>query len=107
MIVELSRLLFTLTTTAVGFLVGRSAVEWFPRLTTDVDVATITGCPFTVPTGKPQPCVTVEWMTSALRIKIEGQAALLSVSQGLCKSAEQAPQGPVNISVTQSRVTGQ
>ena len=43
MIVELSRLLFTLTTTAIGFLVGRSAVDWFPRLTTDADVATITG----------------------------------------------------------------
>jgi uncharacterized protein YacL len=36
-------LLFTLTTTALGFLVGRSVVDWFPRLTTDADVATITG----------------------------------------------------------------
>jgi uncharacterized protein YacL len=43
MIVELSRLLFTLTTTALGFLVGRSVVDWFPKMTTDVELATITG----------------------------------------------------------------
>lgn len=43
MIVELSRLLFTLTTTALGFLVGRSVVSWFPQMTTDVELATITG----------------------------------------------------------------
>ncbi|MDH3731440.1 MAG: TRAM domain-containing protein [Acidimicrobiia bacterium] len=43
MIVELSRLLITLTTTALGFLVGRSVVAWWPQLTSDVELATITG----------------------------------------------------------------
>ncbi len=43
MIVELSRLLVTLTTTAIGFQLGRSAVDWFPAITTDGDLTTITG----------------------------------------------------------------
>lgn len=43
MIVETSRLLVTLTTTAVGFIVGRSLVSWFPTYEFDTDFTTVTG----------------------------------------------------------------
>lgn len=68
-------------------------------------IGAVAGCPFMVG-PKPQPCVTAQWMVAALRVQIGGQAALLKDSIGLCKSAEQAPQGPPNVLVTQVRVKG-
>lgn len=62
-------------------------------------------CQFKVGT-KSQPCVTVEWTVGAERVRIGGQAALLEDSFGQCKSAEQTPQGPPNVLVTQVRVKG-
>src|SRR5688500_7298909 len=56
----------------------------------------IAGCPFTVPPGKPQPCVKVQWLAPAMRVLIGGQPAILQTSTGLCLSAEQIPQGPPN-----------
>jgi hypothetical protein len=74
------------------------------------DTTTVAGCPFQVPAGpstKPQPCVTVKWLVPATRITIGGQPALLQSSSSLCQSAEQIPQGPANVAMTQIRVTGQ
>jgi hypothetical protein len=74
------------------------------------DLTTVAGCPFQVPIGtgtKPQPCVKVQWSMPALRVKINGQPALLSTSSGLCQSAEQIPQGPPTVVTTQVRVSGQ
>jgi uncharacterized Zn-binding protein involved in type VI secretion len=70
------------------------------------DTYTIAGCPFTVPPGKPQPCVTVRWLVPAMRVMINGNPAILQNSVGLCQSAEQIPQGPPNVIVTQVRVKG-
>ncbi|MEM6468162.1 MAG: PAAR-like protein [Planctomycetota bacterium] len=70
------------------------------------DMHTVAGCPFTVPGPKPQPCVTVKWLVPATRVLINGQPALLQTSSGVCQSAEQAPQGPPNVLVTQPRVQG-
>jgi hypothetical protein len=73
------------------------------------DTFTIAGCPFQVPIGtgtKPQPCVTLQWIVPAVRVRISGQPAVLATSTGLCQSAEQIPQGPPNIAVTQIRVKG-
>jgi len=42
-IVELSRLLVTLTITGLGFQIGRSVVDWAPSLTSDRELATIIG----------------------------------------------------------------
>jgi len=67
----------------------------------------ISGCPFTVPTGKPQPCIQVQWLAPATRVRVNGQPVILQNSTGLCKSAEQIPQGPPNVVVTQVRVRGQ
>jgi hypothetical protein len=74
------------------------------------DTTTVSGCSFQIPVGagtKPQPCMKVQWLVPATRVKIGGQPALLKDSQGLCQSAEQIPQGPPNVVVTQLRVKGQ
>lgn len=74
--------------------------------TTMSDTFLIGGCAFTIPPGKPQPCVLVKWMTPASRIMIGGKPAILQNSVGLCQSVEQIPQGPPNVIMTQIRVKG-
>jgi hypothetical protein len=69
------------------------------------DTHPIVGCPLNI-SGKPQPCVTGSQFTPAGRVFIDGQPALLNTSVGIGKSAEQAPQGPVAITATQTRVFG-
>lgn len=66
----------------------------------------IAGCAFTVPGPKPQPCVTVQWLVPASRVRVGNQPVILQTSTGLCQSAEQIPQGPPNIALTQTRVRG-
>lgn len=68
------------------------------------DTFTIAGCTFTIPPSKPSPCTKIKWLTAATKVKIEGQAAILSDGNALCQSAEQAPQGPPTISSTQTKV---
>ncbi|GAB4574776.1 MAG: hypothetical protein Kow0077_23000 [Anaerolineae bacterium] len=75
--------------------------------TTLADTFLVSGCPFTVPGPKPQPCVRLQWLVPAARVRINGSPALLQTSTGLCLSAEQLPQGPPNVVVTQVRVKGQ
>ncbi len=69
----------------------------------------VAGCPFQIPIGvgtKPQPCVTVQWLEPALRVRVNGQPVILSGSMGLCQSIEQIPQGPPLVTTTQMRVKG-
>ena len=73
---------------------------------TMADTCTVAGCAFTVPPGKPQPCVRVQWLVPAARVLVMGQPALTQSSSGLCLSAEQIPQGPPTVVATQPRVTG-
>lgn len=73
------------------------------------DTFTISGCPFQIPVGagtKPQPCVTLKWIVPAKRVKVNGQLVLLQDSSGICQSAEQIPQGPPNVVMTQMRAKG-
>ncbi|HIK04444.1 MAG TPA: hypothetical protein IGS40_06970 [Trichormus sp. M33_DOE_039] len=70
------------------------------------DTYLIAGCAFTVPVAKPQPCVTVQWLVPASRVRVSGQAVILQTSTAICQSAEQIPQGPPNIVATQTRVRG-
>jgi len=70
------------------------------------DTFTVAGCAFTVPPGKPQPCVKVQWITPAARVVVNGQPAILQTSTGLCLSAEQIPGGPPVVAATQPRVIG-
>jgi hypothetical protein len=69
----------------------------------------IVGCPFMVPVGpamKPQPCVRVQWLVPAVRVRVSGQPVLVRSSTGLCLSAEQIPQGAPIIVLTQFRAKG-
>lgn len=68
------------------------------------DAGTITGCPFTVPTSKPSPCLTTRWTSASTRVLAGGTPVLLQSSQGLGLSPEQAPQGPLMVTVVQPRV---
>ncbi|MFE7189597.1 hypothetical protein [Kitasatospora sp. NPDC057541] len=73
--------------------------------TATADPYTVTGCPFTV-AGKPQPCVTVHWVVPSARIRVNGSPALPRSAVGLCRSAEQIPQGPPVVTVVQQRAVG-
>lgn len=70
------------------------------------DTFTVSGCPFTLPGPKPQPCVKVTWSAPATRLRIDNKQVLLQSSSGQGQSAEQIPQGPVNVVKTQTRVKG-
>ena len=70
------------------------------------DVHSVVGCPFTTPVPKPQPCVTVRWLTGATQTKVNGVPVLLQTSTGLCFSAEQIPQGPPIVVQTQQTAKG-
>lgn len=72
------------------------------------DLATVTGCPFTLPGPKPSPCVTVRWV-AATRVFLGGRPAVVQVpgpGLGSCHSPEQAPQGVPVITAVQPRVAG-
>lgn len=62
---------------------------------------TIAGCPFTTG-GSYNPCVTAQWLSSAVRVTSNGIPLLLDNSQATC-----TPNGTgVNIVATQIRVKG-
>src|SRR5262245_21712196 len=75
-------------------------------LMTDQIVAT--GCPFTVPPGKPQPCVLAKWLMPSTRVLVNGSPAMVLPSPGpgpgLFQSADQIPAGPPIVSAVQTRV---
>jgi hypothetical protein len=70
------------------------------------DIFTVAGCPFTLPSSTPHPCVLAKWVVVATRVKIGGNPAILKDSVAICQAADQAPQGPPNVLVTQMRVEG-
>jgi hypothetical protein len=70
---------------------------------TTADTFLVTGCPFTVPSGKPQPCVTARF-APALKLLLRGTPAVLRSSTSICQSPEQIPQGPAVVTATQVRV---
>ncbi len=62
----------------------------------------VAGCTFPPPTAGNGPCVSAQFVTSALRITSLGQPLLLMGCQAIC-----APTGtPLIIGATQTRVTG-
>lgn len=68
------------------------------------DVGMVTGCPFTLPSGQPSPCVSVQWLVPATRVRVSGQFVLLQSSSGLAKSPAQVPQGPPTVVAPEPRV---
>ncbi len=80
----------------------------FAALATDQYL--ISGCPFQIPIGTgtiPSPCLTVRWVLTDLRAKVNSTPTLSRSSVGLCQNALQVPQGPVIIANTQIRVKSQ
>ncbi len=72
------------------------------------DSFVITGCPYLIPgTSVPSPCVQVRWLIPDNRVKVNGSQTLSRSSTGLCLSAAGAPQGPVIVINTQTRVQSQ
>lgn len=69
------------------------------------DTFTIAGCTF-APGGAAHPCVSVQWVSTALRGTVLGDALLTLDSVGLCLAADNAPQGTVLIQSTQPRASG-
>ena len=56
--------------------------------------------------GAPHPCIRVQWLAPAVRVKVNLLPVVLQTSAGLCLAADQAPQGPPMVSFTQPRVLG-
>ena len=69
------------------------------------DTFVIAGCAFSTPIG-PHPCVSVNWVQTATRVKHDGDLALSEASVGLCVAGDQTPQGTVVIAATQTSVSG-
>jgi hypothetical protein len=72
---------------------------------TMADTSLVAGCAFTVGT-QPMPCLRVQWLVPAARVKVMGQPALLQTSAGLCQNPAQAPQGAPIVTTNQPRVVG-
>lgn len=72
------------------------------------DTFLIAGCVFTLPTAPPtpHPCMTVQWVTSAMMNMVMSDNVLTEDSVGMCLAADQTPQGPVLVSFTQPLVSG-
>jgi hypothetical protein len=71
------------------------------------DVHTVSGCPFTTPEPKPQPCIMVQWTSGATQTKVNQVPVLLQTSSGLCISVIGTPQGAPIVSAVQSKALGQ
>jgi hypothetical protein len=71
----------------------------------ETDVHDVNGCSFTIGT-KYSPCKKIEWKAGAGSVQVNGTAALLKSSVGLCKNGEGAPQGTAIIMNTQMKVSG-
>jgi len=69
------------------------------------DTFTIGGCSYTI--GQvPHPCVSVRWDVHAERHESHGDPSLTEENVGWCLAGDQAAQGQVSISSTQSRAAG-
>lgn len=64
--------------------------------------STISGCALPPPPSGNGPCVTAQWITSALRVRVDGKPVLLMDSRALC-----TPTGtPLTVAFAQPRVKG-
>lgn len=72
---------------------------------TMADQYLIAGCVLNV-AGAPHPCVRVQWLVPAVRVKANLMPMINQTSVGLCLAADMVPQGPPVIASTQPRVMG-
>lgn len=71
---------------------------------TATDSFSVAGCPFHLPTTPPtpSPCVMVVWSVPDMQVRAGQMPTLSQGSVGLCFAATGLPQGPVQITQTQS-----
>jgi len=70
------------------------------------DTYTVSGCSFTLPSGVPDPCVMVVWISPDVMTSASAGPSLSISSTGLCISALGAPAGAPMVVATQAMVTG-
>lgn len=70
------------------------------------DTYNVAGCPLASPAGTPLPCLRVQWIVPALRVKVDGRPVILKDSMGIAWSADSIPLGPPNVTMTQLKVKG-
>jgi uncharacterized Zn-binding protein involved in type VI secretion len=70
------------------------------------DTYMVGGCTFSTTATGPHPCVRVQWIKPASKVFVNGQPVILKDSTGLCQSGDQVPQGPPDVTLTQTRVKG-
>jgi hypothetical protein len=70
------------------------------------DTYTVGGCPLVSPAGTPLPCLRIQWIVPAQRVRVNGSPVILRDSIGISWSADSIPLGPPNVVVTQIRVKG-
>lgn len=74
------------------------------------DTFTVSGCPFQIPAPSgtvPSPCVTVQWVVTDVRTRVNGLPTLSTASVGLCLAATMVPQGNVVIVTADPKITSQ
>ena len=69
------------------------------------DIHPVIGCLFTLPNGKPSPCIRIEWSGGATKTAANSTAPLLKNSIGKCYNAENAIQGVATIVNTQMKAS--
>lgn len=69
------------------------------------DIHLVVACPFTLPGGKPSPCVRIEWSAGSPQTSVNRTAPLLKNSIGKCYSPENVIQGVATIVSTQNKVS--
>jgi hypothetical protein len=70
------------------------------------DQGIVAGCVFNV-SGKPQPCLTTQWMAGATRVLASGQPLLTATPVATTLSADMIPAGPPIVIQVQARVVAQ
>lgn len=74
-------------------------------VTTFSDNYLVAGCAFNV-SGAPHPCVKIQWLAPAARVRVAGNPVVLQNSPGLAVAGDQAPQGSPVVVSGQVRVKG-
>jgi hypothetical protein len=69
------------------------------------DIHPVIGCLFTLPNGKPSPCIRIEWSAGSTKTAANSTAPLLKNSIGKCYSAENVIQGVATIANTQMKAS--
>jgi hypothetical protein len=95
--------------TVIGSLQAAVAILGQPVATAGGTIG-VTACPFTLPNGTWQPCITIRWAMISSKVLVQGKPLLVmpppgtGVGPGICQSAMQVPQGVPTLKANQMKV---